>query len=278
MKHTVSPLRSTVPPKLQSTAPNLSWWSATAEEWEHAELDPKAMAPVRTAEARLAAADAERAAALEQANATLRGIRLAIARGERTFTDAAPEHANATALADLADPSMRRRVALTLAGDLTAAMRKVGDQLVVKALAPAYAAVIAEATELAPLVAEITEERDAMRAPSASRDAWARLITLEARHRDLHTVARRLRHNHITTVSRHEAFDAEYEFRNPERVTRAGGVLGLLSLIASGADPYIGTAAEVDALEDARDESLRVTPKPTPLVRRDGSLTGGTAA
>lgn len=278
MKTARSPLASTVPPT-QSSAPNLSWWGATADAWDTAGMDPAVTAHVRTIEARMATANQERSTALERSKASQRELRIAVARGEITYDKAARELAQLTAVEALAEASSQRRIGQTLAADLTVTLRAIGDDLIVEHLAPAYALVVSEAAVLAPDVAEIAEDAQAMRAAPAARDAWSRLITLEARHRDLQRLAQRLRHAHVTTVSP-GAFDVEYQYRHPDRITKpTGGVLGFIAAIADNAEPYIGTARDVDALEAARPESLRIaTPKAAPIVRRDGSLIGGSAA
>lgn len=263
-----NPITFTIPSK-QAAAPNFGWWMSLVDTWDLLGLDAEVIDPVRATHARHEATTAERKVAHEEALTTQARIRGDVARGVTTFDKAAKEWAVSKALEELADPTIGRRYTLVLLSDLTATMRKVGDRLIVEHLAPAYEAVVAAATPLLPIVAQVADEKEAMRASTEIRDAWADLMRLKARGQELHGVAKILRHAHITTVSREDAFDAEYEYRHPDRVTRLG-----IASIADGAEPYIGTAAQVDALEASRPEPLRNPKKPTPIVRRDSSLVG----
>lgn len=272
--------RSPVVDVPRNAAPNLSWWATTADAWDEVELDPKLMAPVRAALERHAAFKADRAYAHDRATSAIAELRRAIARGETTFDEAAARLPELSALEQLADPRGTDAAAgRVLAADLTTTMRKTGDALITKHLAPAYAALVDEARQLAPHVDGITTEPDAMRAAPAVRDAWARLIFLATRRRLLCALARRLRREAILTASRAGALEAEYEYRRPElAASDRHDVPSLVALVTSDADPALLTAAEVDELEAARTEPIRQPKKPTPIVRRDGSLIGGSAA
>jgi hypothetical protein len=258
--------------------PQLGWWKATADNWAQVELDPKPMATIRTGLARHAAFQEERAAAQNQATTDLLDLNRSIARGELTFGEAANRYALASALRQLTEANTAQH---TIAADITTAMRTTGDALITKHLAPAYAKVIANALELAPLVENITDEREAMRAADEIRTAWGRLMILATRRVLLRDMARRLRKEAIVTISHPGAFECEYEYRNPEAATgERPGVVGLVALVRTAADPALLTAAQVDELEAGRDHPVRTPPpsRVSRIIRRDGTLIGGSAA
>lgn len=257
------------------SSPSLSWWGGTAERWDQLELDGKVIEPVHAGHARMAGYRAASGAAHEQARVDIAHMHRAVARGDLTFHEAADRLAHLQALEQVADPKTAHQAALTIAWDITAAMRTAGDTLITKHLAPAYDAVIGEARELAPAVAAVENEQEAMRAGGTVASAWSRLMQLAARRVLLRDLARRLRDEAIVTVCA-SAWGAEYEYRRPEVAKpERTDVAGLVEIATGDSDPALLTAAEVDALEAAREEPLRIPKKQKPIVRSDGSRSGG---
>lgn len=268
--------RMTSPQRGRSTPPSLSWWSSTRDQWLAAGLDASAMDPVFDAVQRVSTLHGEKAAAMANVEAVRREARNDVATGKRSFGDVAKKLAEAQAVEQLSGEVPR--MIKTLEAELAAVMAKVGDRLVVEHLAPAFAEGVVEAEKLAPLIARIETDRDAVRASDDEREAWARLTFLAARSAALYRLAARLRNEHVVAVV--EAFELEYENRAPDLLPNGPQPTPVHSFVAdvtSGAQPAILTAAEVEDLEAAREVPLRVPAKRRPIVARSGALVGGSA-
>lgn len=269
-------MRMTSPQRGRSTPPSLSWWSSTRDQWLSAGLDASPMDPVHDTRERVEALHAERSAALANVEAVRRQARSDVATGKRSFGDVAKALAEASAVEQLAGEVPRMVKALE--AQLAASMAKTGDRLVVEHLAPAFADGVVEAEELAPRIARIETDRDAVRASDEEREAWARLTFLAARASALYRLATRLRDQHVVSVV--EAFVAEYENRAPDLLPNGPQPTPVHAFVAdvmSGAQPAILTAGEVEDLEAGREVPLRMPAKRTPIVARSGALVGGSA-
>lgn len=261
--------------KPNRTNATVSWWAQTRADWLDLDLDPKPLAPVVAGLEQIAELHAAAARAKREADDTQRAARHDVALGRRTFSDVATELVAAQAKLDLAAQTVV--MVKIINAEVTANMAKVADTLLPDHLSPAEADVVAELAELAPEVAAIATDADAMRADEASRETWARITYLHGRHSRLQQLAYRLRNAEVVSVAPN-ALPVEYAWRNPKAVAEAGGgpIRHFLASIDAGAEPAILSAEEVESLEAQRDEKLRQG-RPTKgpaIVNRLGELVG----
>lgn len=134
--------------------------------------------------------------------------------------------------------------ASSLAGSLFAAY---GDRLVTEIARPVVDVIVTEATKLAPKVAGITTDEEAMAAPKATRDAWARLGELEERRFAVVRLVDHLRFDGIVpgvNLCRPHHFHYRREPTTYRR-DRAVPALPVRMLTALESEPHEATADEV---------------------------------